>query len=236
MAKLLLVDDDKDLLDVTSYALRREGFQVVPVQDGRKALERFRQERPDLVLLDVGLPGISGFDLGRAIIEEGGASLVFLTARTEEEQVVRGFALGADDYVAKPFSPRQLALRVRAILARGGQMAAPAAGAREVRAGGLVVDAEAHAAEYRGHRARLTPLECRLLHLLAVNAGRVVPHERLVEFAWGHGEAGDSTLLKSHITHLRHKLRLPRTGPGAIEARTGLGYGLVAHWGGSAGA
>jgi DNA-binding response OmpR family regulator len=226
--KLLLVDDDKDLLDVTSYALRRDGFQVVPVTDGREALRRFHEERPDLVLLDVGLPGANGFDLGRAIVEEGGTPVVFLTARAEEEQVARGFALGADDYVAKPFSPLQLALRVRAILARRGRVGDLPGAGREVRAGGLVLDLEDHSAEYRGAQARLTPLEARLLHVLLANAGRVVPYERLVEFAWGYGGEGRANLLKSHVSHLRQKLRLPRTGPGSIESRPGVGYCLAA--------
>src|SRR5919199_3724724 len=110
MAKVLLVDDDPDLLDVTSYALRREGHQVIPVPDGVQALRRWQTEAPDIVLLDVGLPRLSGFEVCRTIRAQSRTPVILLTAHKEEEEVVRGFGLGADDYVTKPFSHRQLAL------------------------------------------------------------------------------------------------------------------------------
>jgi DNA-binding response OmpR family regulator len=223
--KVLLVDDDLDLLDVTAYALRREGFDVLPATDGVQALQRWEVDRPDIVVLDVGLPRMNGFDVCRKIRAEATTPIILLTALHDDDHVVQGFRLGADDYVTKPFSPRQLAMRIHAVWRRGSR-ATTLEPARLLRVGNAVLDVEMHQVRQNGRVVRLTPIEFRLLHLLASNAGRVVSTERLVEYAWGY-DRGDASLVKTHICHIRKKLRLPPDGPGSIRAVPGVGYRLA---------
>lgn len=226
--RILLVDDDLDLLDVTSYGLRREGFNVIAASDGIQAIQRWRSDQPDLVVLDVGLPRLSGFEVCRRIRQSGSTPVILLTGLDDEEHVVQGFQYGADDYVTKPFSLRQLAMRIRAIWRRAASTTEPEP-TRELRLGELSLDIESHSASRGDRRVQLTPLEFRLLYLLVSNAGRVVSSGRLVEYAWRYGhDGGDSSLLKTHICHLRQKLALPSNGPGSIRALHGVGYRFVA--------
>jgi DNA-binding response OmpR family regulator len=222
--RILLAEHDRDMLDVTTYALRREGFQVVTAADGARAVERWRVEQPDLVLLDTDLPRRDGFAVCRAIREEATTPVILMSGRTEDEQVLRGFRLGADDYVAKPFSHRQLAARIRAVLSRcaTGLTVEPV---DELRVHDLKLTLSSHEVTYGGLTVRLTPLEFRLLYILASNEGRVVRSERLVEYAWGHDE-GDAGLLKSHMSHIRQKLGMrPDQGP-YIRNVPWVGYSL----------
>ena len=223
--KVLYADDDADLLDVTAYALRREGFEVLAASDGQRALARWEAERPDLVLLDVTMPGLNGFEVCRRIRLASDTPIIMLTARGEEEAVVRGLALGADDYVTKPFSAKQLVARMKAALRRSRAHAYDRP-VREVRVGDLALDVESHEATKGGESVQLTQIEFRLLHLLAMNEGRVIPYARLVEHAWGY-DGGDATLLKTHIYHIRRKLKLPPKGPGGIRAVSGVGYSFA---------
>jgi DNA-binding response OmpR family regulator len=222
--KVLLADDDAYLLDITFYALRRDGFNVVTAADGQQALNRWEEERPDIVLLDVNLPKLNGFEVCRRIRQAAETPIIMLTARSEEEDVIKGFQLGADDYVTKPFSARQLAARMNAALRRA-QAHSYERPVREVCVGDLVLNVDSHEVTKGGMPAQLTPLEFRILHLLAMNEGRVIPYSRLVEYAWGY-DSGDSSLLKTHIYHIRKKLELPRTGPGSIRSVSGVGYSL----------
>jgi DNA-binding response OmpR family regulator len=221
--KILLADDDAELLDVTAYALRREGFAVIAANDGAQALRRWQHDRPDIVVLDVNMPRLDGFAVCRQIRDAGTTPVVLLTALDREEQIVRGFEAGADDYVTKPFSARQLAMRLRAIWRRsaGGEPEP----ARELRLGPLVLDAESHEVALAGQPIHLTPIEFRLLFILAANAGRAVGAARLVEYGWGY-DGGDVALLKTHVSHLRKKLGLPVDGLGAIRAIARVGYRL----------
>ncbi len=222
--KVLLVDDDPDLVDITTYALRRDGFNVLTAADGQQALRRVEAERPDLVLLDINLPSLNGFEVCRQIRRDHDTAIIMLTALLDDDAIVRALDLGADDYVVKPFSPKQLLARMRAVLRRG-RADALSQPRREVRAGDLHLDLQAHLATKAGVAVRLTPLEFRLLHLLAMNPGRVVPYARLVEYAWGYDE-GDPSLLKTHIYHLRRKLGLAPKQADGIRAIPGLGYSL----------
>ena len=230
--KILLVDDDSDLLDVTAYALRREGLNVIVATDGQQALRRCEGERPDLVVLDVGLPRTDGFEVCRRIRQGSSTPVILLTGLSADEHVVRGFRAGADDYVTKPFSPRQLAARIRAIIGRqsrsaqGGTYLAGPEPARELRIGDLIIDADSHEVHWRGRHVQLTRTEFRLLHLLAMNAGRVVSGSRLVEYAWGYDE-DDTSLLKTHVSHIRTKLGLERSGTARIASVARVGYKLV---------
>jgi DNA-binding response OmpR family regulator len=222
--KVLLADDDADLLDLMTYALRREGHTTVAAIDGKQALARFATERPELVLLDVTMPKVNGFEVCRAIRHEAETPIILLTACDQEEDVVRGFQLGADDYVTKPFSVKQLVHRMQAVMrrCRADQYAEPV---REVRVGDLVLDQQSYEVTKGNTRVQLTPLEFRILYLLAMNAGRVIPYSRLVEYAWGY-DGGEACLLKTHICHIRAKLGLD-TAQGGIKAVAGVGYSLA---------
>lgn len=219
--KVLFADDDLDILDITTYALRRDGFTVSAAADGDQALRSWRNDAPDVVLLDVRMPKIDGFEVLRTIRQTSDVPVIMLTAKNDEEDVVRGLQLGADDYVTKPFSPRQLCARIRTV-ARRGQIVRTQSSS-EIEAAGLVLDIESHEVQANSHQVRVTPTEFRILHPLMLNAGRVVPSSRLVELAWGF-EGGDSTMLKTHICHIRKKLRLEKGEPGYIENIPGVGY------------
>jgi len=219
-----MADDDVYLLDVTTYALRREGFNVLTATDGQQALQRWEQEHPDIVLLDVNLPKLNGFEVCRRIRQEAETPIIMLTARSEEEDVIHGFRLGADDYVSKPFSARQLTARMQAALRRS-QADDYERPVREVRIGDLVLNVDSHEVTSAGTLVQFTPLEFRILHLLAMNEGRVIPYSRLVEYAWGY-DSGDACLLKTHIYHIRRKLNLPPKGQGGIRSVSGVGYSL----------
>jgi len=222
--KILLADDDADLLDVTAYALRREGFAVIAASDGAQALRRWQQDRPDLVVLDVNMPELDGFAVCRQIRDAGTTPVILLTALNQEEQIIRGFEAGADDYVTKPFSPRQLAMRLRAIWRRSAN--GEPEPARESRLGSLILDAESHEVTLGGQPIHLTPIEFRLLFILAANPGRVISTARLVEYGWGY-DGGDVSLLKTHVSHLRKKLGLPLDDLGEIRAIPRVGYRLI---------
>ena len=222
--KVLLVDDDAELVDLLAYALRREGYTVLTALDGEQALQRWEAERPDLVLLDGILPKVDGFEVCRRIRHASATPVIMLTARDAEADVLRGLQVGADDYVTKPFSARVLVARMRAILGRSTK-GEPARARLEV--GDLTLDLHSHQVTRGGAPVQLTPLEFRILHLLALNAGWVVPYARLVEHAWGYYDEGTSGLLKTHLSHLRKKLALPAAGPGSVKAVLGVGYSLA---------
>ncbi len=224
--KVLIVDDDADLLDLMTYALRRDGYNVLAAIDGKQALHRFETENPDIVLLDVNLPKINGFEVCRRIRHDGDTPLIMLTARDEEEDIVRGLQLGADDYVTKPFSVKQLTNRMKAVLRRtaANRFQQPVS---LLEVDGLVLDLQSYEATKGGQAIQLTPLEFRILYMLAMNQGRVIPYSRLVEYAWGY-DSGDANLLKTHICHIRKKLGFTTAPGGGIKAVAGVGYSLVA--------
>jgi DNA-binding response OmpR family regulator len=222
--RVLLAEDDRDLLDITAYALRREGFNVVAAIDGQQTMRRVAEDQPDIVLLDLNLPKLNGFEVCRRIRQEHDTAIIMLTARVHEDDIVRGLQLGADDYVVKPFSVKQLIARIRAVIRRGRNhvMSQPET---EVRVGSLNLNLQAHQATKDGARVQLTPLEFRILHMLAINAGRVIPYSRLIEYGWGY-EGGDASLLKTHVYHIRRKLNLSPKEPGGIMAVSRVGYSL----------
>jgi len=227
--KILLVDDDTDLLDVTAYALRREGFNVIVATDGAQALRRWESDDPDLVLLDVGMPRMSGLEVCRKIRQTSTTPVIMLTAASDEEHVVQGFRSGADDYVSKPFSPKQLALRIRAVMRRSaGQTVTESQ--RILQVGEFTLDLESHQVTRGDEIVQLTPLEFRIFHMLAINEGRVVTFSRLVEFGWGY-DGGEPAMLKTHISHLRKKLKLEPGRPGYIQVLHGVGYLMSAQAG-----
>lgn len=221
--KILVVDDDNELRGLVAFALRQAGYLPVEAEDGPSAVERFARERPDLVLLDVNLPGFDGFEVLRRLRATATTPVMMLTVRAAEEDQVRGLDLGADDYLPKPFSPRTLLARVRALLRRSG--------AQERQAplvhGELALDLELATLASPGRDPlRLTPLELRFLQLLFSHEGVPVPAERILLHVWGSRGAGDRQLLKQLVHRLRQKLEPDAAAPRWVLTVAGGGYRL----------
>ena len=223
--KVLVVDDDADLLAVVSFALRQAGFPVVQANSQGTALAEFRNEQPTLVILDINLPGGSGFAVCEAIRRDSAVPIMMLTARGEEADLVRALELGADDYLTKPFSPRTLIARVKALLRRAGLEGSTQSAPSQV--GALRLDADSLTLTIEGERdLRLTPLEVRLLQLLFANAGQVVQADRLMAHVWGQRGGGDRQLLKQLVHRLRIKLGDDAGEPRWLETIPNAGYRL----------
>jgi DNA-binding response OmpR family regulator len=219
--KILLVDDDPDLLAVTGFALQQAGMLVVRANSYGTALATWRAEQPDLAILDINLPGGSGFDLCAALRRESRLPILMLTARGEEADLVRALELGADDYLTKPFSPRTLIARVKALLRR----AAPEHGSAS-ESGEFRLDSDALELAIGTMRFRVTPLESRLLQLLIANAGQPVATDRLLVHVWGHRGGGDRQLLKQLVHRLRQKVGDDPEAPRWLETLPSVGYRL----------
>jgi DNA-binding response OmpR family regulator len=221
--KILLADSDPEVLDVTTYALRRHGFDVVAVKTGEQALQCWKQTAPDLVLADLDLPGLNGLELCREIRQQAATRVIIASARYTDDEVVRGFQFGADDFVSKPFNHRQLAMRIHAIVNRTAAIGASMVRGGELQAGPLRLDLESHEVTYGTHVIRLTPIEFRLFYLLMLDAGRAVSISRLIEYAWGYHGA-DADALKMHISRIRQKLALRGSGTVRLESVRWVGY------------
>jgi DNA-binding response OmpR family regulator len=221
--KVLVVDDDRDLLELIGFALSQAGFLVVKATDGPAAVRQFEAEKPDLVVLDINMPGASGFSVCEAIRARSAVPVMMLTARSGEEDLVRSLELGADDYLTKPFSPRTLLARIKALLRRAGmENSAPLA------AGRVQLNVEDHTVQIGpAEPVRLTKLELRLLQMLLANAGRTVSSDRLLAHIWGHRNSGDRQLLKQLVHRLRHKIESDPALPSLLQTSAGAGYKLV---------
>jgi DNA-binding response OmpR family regulator len=220
--KILIVDDDLELQGLIGFALRQAGYLVIEAADGPGALDVYDREQPDLVILDVNLPGLSGFEVCRRIRAQATTPIMMLTVRNSEEDTVQGLDLGADDYLTKPFSPRTLLARVRALLRRS-EIERPA----PLNAGDLHLNVEDQTARI-GTSApiRLTNLEFRLLQYLLANATRTIPADRLTTHVWGYRGIGDRQLLKQLVHRLRQKIEHNPTEPQYIITVSGIGYML----------
>jgi DNA-binding response OmpR family regulator len=221
--KVLVVDDDLELAALIAYALRQAGYLVVEAHDGLEALAAAARESPDLVVLDVNLPRLGGLDVLRRLRATSTTPVLLLTVRAAEEDQVLGLDLGADDYMAKPFSPRTLLARVRALLRRAAGAAKPSA----LVAGVLALDPEQQSVTVNGQPpVRLTPLELRLLQILIANAGRTLPAERLLRHVWGARGSEDRQLLKQLVHRLRQKIEADAAHPRYLLTVGGVGYQL----------
>jgi DNA-binding response OmpR family regulator len=222
--KLLVVDDDPELRPLVGFALRQAGYLVVESSSGEEALQLLDRELPDLMILDVNLPGIDGFEVLKRTRARDAAALpiLMLTVRGEEEDLVRGLDLGADDYLTKPFSPRTLLARVRALLRRAGQESP----ARPTAVGALVLDEERHLLRVGERQVTLAPLELRLLQLLIAQAGRTVAPERLIRHLWGGSVSAGREHLKQLVYRLRHKIEDDPMAPRLLRTDPGAGYRL----------
>jgi DNA-binding response OmpR family regulator len=221
--KILIADDDRDLLALIGFALTQAGYLIVRASDGPSAIRLFETETPDLVVLDINMPGASGFQVCEAIRTKSRVPIMMLTVRGEEEDLVRALELGADDYLNKPFSPRTLLARIKALLRRaGGESSAPLA------IGQIALDVDEHTVRIRdGEPVRLTKLELRLLQMLLANAGRTVHSDRLLVQVWGHRNSGDRQLLKQLVHRLRQKIEADPANPVLLLTAAGSGYKLI---------
>jgi two-component system response regulator MtrA len=218
-----VVDDDPALAEMLGIVLRNEGFQPLFVADGEQALAAFHEHRPDIVLLDLMLPGMSGIDVCRAIRADSGIPIVMLTAKTDTVDVVLGLESGADDYVVKPFKPKELVARIRARLRRGGE-AAPEQLVIGPSHNQITIDVPAHTVTRNGSEVKLTPLEFDLLIALARKPRQVFTREVLLEQVWGYRHSADTRLVNVHVQRLRAKIEPDPERPEIILTVRGVGY------------
>ena len=224
-AKILVVDDEPSVTQLLAYNLRKAGYDPLIAADGREALRLAGSAHPDLILLDLMIPEIDGLEVCRELRKASGVPIIMLTARGEEIDRVVGLELGADDYVSKPFSVRELLARIKAVLRRA-HPEDEGSGANDICQGkaGLELNHPLRSASVAGVPLELTRLEFDLLHRLLANAGRVLTRERLLEQAWGYDFSGDTRAVDSAIKRLRAKLRAASPGADVIEAVRGVGY------------
>jgi DNA-binding response OmpR family regulator len=222
--KVLIADDDADLRALIGFTLQQAGFEVCTAGDGWSALRTFERETPDFLLLDINMPGATGFDVCRKVRERSRVPIMMLTVRDQEDDLIAALDCGADDYVCKPFSPRTLIARVRALSRR-----AEALSPGTVTAGTLSLDFEQHVLTIgAGAPVRLTPLELKALQLLIASAGRTVTAERLLMHIWGRSSGRERRTLKQLIYRLRHKLEHDPATPLILQTTPGAGYKLIA--------
>jgi len=220
--KILVVDDEPFLVESISYNLKKEGYDVISSGDGRQGLELARSLKPDLVILDLMLPSLSGLDVCRQLRAEMNIPIIMLTAKGEEIDRIVGLKLGADDYMVKPFSMQELLARVEAVLRR---TSCDAGGTEETyKTDGIHLDVSRHEVEVDGIGVELSPKEFGLLHILMANAGRVVSREMLLEKIWGQDFYGDDRTVDVHIRWLREKIEPDPSTPRRLVTVRGLGY------------
>lgn len=218
-AKILVVDDDPAISEMLTIVLQAEGFDTVAVMDGSEAVATFQREQPDLVLLDLMLPGVNGVDICRAIRQESIVPIVMLTAKTDTVDVVLGLESGADDYVSKPFKPKELVARIRARLRRADEEPSEL-----IEVGDLVIDVPGHLVRRGDEEIQLTPLEFDLLLEMARKPRQVFTREELLENVWGYRHASDTRLVNVHVQRLRAKIEKDPENPQIVLTVRGVGY------------
>jgi DNA-binding response OmpR family regulator len=222
--KVLIVDDEPNIREVVGLYLRRDGHEVVSAADGEEALDLFRSSRPDLVVLDLMLPKMNGLEVCRRMQAERRVPLIMLTARGAEEERIVGLGIGADDYVVKPFSPRELAARVAAVLRRAAETLPTSEDGRVLTFDGLSVDPNTREVLVRGQPASLTAREFDLLYHLAASPGRVYTRDHLMEVVWGFAFSADTSTVTVHMRRLREKVEPDPAHPRYLQTVWGVGY------------
>jgi two-component system response regulator RegX3 len=223
---VLVVEDEDSFIDALTVGLAREGFRVQVARDGAQALDLFDAVRPDIVLLDVMLPKVSGIDVCRAIRAKSKVPIIMVTAKASEIDTVVGLEVGADDYVSKPYRLRELVARMRAVLRRAPGLADAddVASSEVLEVGDVTLDPSRHEVVIRGDDVSLPLKEFELLHLLLENAGRVLSRDLLIDRVWGHDYVGDTKTLDVHVKRLRAKVEADPANPSRIVTIRGLGY------------
>ena len=216
---ILVVDDDPAIAEMLTLVLRSEGFETVVVGDGVEAVQKARQVHPDLILLDLMLPGMNGIDVCRSIRDESTVPIVMLTARTDTVDVVLGLESGAVDYIHKPFKPKELVARVRARLRR-----TPHERPEELEVADLSINVAGHQVSRGGEEISLTPIEFELLVVMASRPRQVFTREELLELVWGYRKSSDTRLVNVHIQRLRSKIEQDPDDPQIIQTVRGIGY------------
>ena len=222
---ILVVEDEESFVEALTIGLRREGFQVQVARDGAQALDMFDAVKPDLVLLDVMLPRVSGIDVCRQIRKKSQVPIIMVTAKGSEIDTVVGLEVGADDYVTKPYRLRELVARMRAVLRRrASEVPSTVLSGEAIEVGDVALDPERHEVVIRGESVQLPLKEFELLELLLANAGRVLPRETLIDRVWGTDYVGDTKTLDVHVKRLRAKVEVDPSLPTRIVTIRGLGY------------
>ena len=224
MTKILIVEDEKSFSEPLSFLLGKEGYVVEVAADGNEALIKFEKGGVDLVLLDLMLPGMPGTEVCRQIRTTSNVPIIMLTAKDDEVDKVVGLELGADDYVTKPYSARELLARIRAVLRRGGDSTAELDGGPLVQVGEIKLDVDRHIVTFKGENIALPLKEFELLEFLMRNAGRVLTRIQIIDRIWGNDYVGDTKTLDVHIKRLRSKLEADPANPELIQTVRGLGY------------
>lgn len=220
--RILVVDDEPSILELVRFALEREGFEVTVAADGETAVSQFRRRPADLVVLDLMLPGKDGFEVFRELRQHGPVPVIMLTARGGETDKVLGLEFGADDYMTKPFSPRELVARVKAVLRRAEPREGPEN--QVLRVGEITLDTLRHRVTVGEREVQLAPREFELLRMLMANRGAVLNRDLLLEKVWGYDYAGDTRTVDVHVVRLRQKLEPDPAHPTYIETVRGVGY------------
>ena len=226
---VLVVDDDRKIVELVQLYLEKDGYRVLIAHDGLQALELARRKRPDLIVLDLLLPDLDGLDVCRILQAESKIPIIMLTARTTEDDRLTGLDIGADDYITKPFSPRELMARVRAVLRRTNDRVA--AGAPEMRFGDLVIDRRGHEVRVEDQVVDLTPTEFRLLEAMAEQPGRTFSRLDLLDRVFGYDFEGFERNVDVHVKNLRKKIEPNPRRPSYIQTVYGVGYKLSGEWG-----
>jgi DNA-binding response OmpR family regulator len=226
---VLVVDDDHKIVELVQLYLEKDGYRVLVAYDGLEALELARRKRPDLVLLDLLLPDLDGLDVCRILRAESNIPIIMLTARTTEDDRLTGLDIGADDYITKPFSPRELMARVRAVLRRSNDQMTT--GAAEMRFGDLIIDRRGHEVRVENRIVALTPTEFKLLEVLAEQPGRTFTRLDLLDSVFGYDFEGFERNVDVHVKNLRKKIEPNPREPIYIQTVYGVGYKLSGDWG-----
>jgi two-component system, OmpR family, response regulator RegX3 len=224
---VLVVEDEESFVDALTVGLAREGFRVQVARDGAVALDMFDAVRPDIVLLDVMLPKISGVDVCRQLRKRSSVPIIMVTAKGSEIDTVVGLEVGADDYVTKPYRIRELVARMRAVIRRSADRQDDL-GTDALQVAEIALDPERHEVRIRGEQVQLPLKEFELLHVLLANAGRVITREQLIDRVWGSDYVGDTKTLDVHVKRLRAKVEVDPANPERIVTIRGLGYKLEA--------
>jgi len=221
MTRVLIIEDEESYRESLSYLLAKEGFEVATAPDGTTGLATYDRQGADIVLLDLMMPGLSGTEVCRQLRARGNVAIIMVTARDSEIDKVVGLELGADDYVTKPFSGRELLARIRAVLRRGQEVELVS---EVVEAGGVRMDTDRHELSVRGEPVQLALKEFELLELLLRNSGRVLTRGQLIDRVWGPDYVGDTKTLDVHVKRLRAKLEIDPANPVLLVTVRGLGY------------